>query len=1374
MDVDHRICRRIERNHLRRALLLVLWLALWADSGALAKTKSWDRPAFSVEPKELARQVSEISAGPSDGVVAALFEFEFVLHSDGRTDRRTRSIYRIVSAAAVEQNSGVDVAWRPGFQQRPRVKARVIAADGTVFHLDPESLRSYSASNAGPLLYDDVEYLRGPLPGASVDSIIEIECSVTSVKPFFPGGFMTRTSFGRRIPFQRQRLVVDAPKDLPIRFVQRLVDDVEQRTTTTRGRKRYVFEHGPRSAWEILEPSAPGDVPRYPYVAFTTAPAWAELARIYSGLVEERLSSADVSKIVRKAKASAGSRTETIAALLARLHKEVRYTGVEFGRQAIVPEYPSTTLKRRYGDCKDKAALLISMLRAAGIDAKMALLSAGFGEDINSELPGLAQFNHAIVYVPGPEPLWIDATSANARLGELPTTDQGRLALIVDPQTTGLTEIPVLGTDTNRMIETRDVYLTKRGGARIVETTEWHGALEFTNRELMSQIARHVMREQLEQYSTTELRATKLVDFELSEPTDLSRPLTLRLEVEGAEVAWAAPPRATVTIPLGGLLDGLPDELILDGESDRPFVHDVVLPTPHVKEWRYRIHPQPGYSLRDTPPDETRDFGAARLSSRFSVDESGTIGADFRLEAPRRFSPEDAVEARDAVLEFFAEDALQLTIEQRGETHLAEGRIREALEEFRALAVSAPQDADPRSQIARALLAAGFGAEARKEARRAVDLDPKSTDALRTLAQIMCHDVLGRPWERGFDPVAAEAALLDAIRMDPDDNAARIQLAELYTFNDRAEFSGSGARLEEAAEIYRQLREDRGVEFLDEAHMFVLFELGRYEEVTAIGRTSDLVGVGAAMSVAAKAMIDPTQAIREASRVSGGGRNYRELLGNAAEFLADARRYEEAAVLMRAGAKGHENAMDLLAYADVLARTKRHARPSLPAETPEDLVRSTLWIGLTSTETIDDLLRIWAQPIADTVGDAEFDKTLVDDLIMRMRGDLDRAEISVEFILDLMLSHLELSISGDDSTGYRITVSHEILVGTAEPTHVYAVRENGSYHLVATSSSLWAAGLQVRQWLDQGHNDRARAWLDWMRDELAGTPQAYPFALLWPKEDATAADLRAAAAALLIQSPTFVDRGIRTLETLRETVEGDEQIPFDETLLWASSAARDSDRVVTYGPRVLEADPESLGALYSLVGALSRLGRQDEARAILGSRLEATPDDPHAKRLLAGAASTEGDIAENRRLLRELVASGEAVPNDFNNLAWTDVVLDDITAETLEYAQRAATSGGLASTAAIHTLATVYAEMDQPAEARDILLQVVASRLSNDIEPIDSYVLGRIAESYDLKELALDAYSRVEQSATEANDRGSTAALARKRSAMLTAKTGAP
>ena len=41
--------------------------------------------------------------------------------------------------------------------------------------------------------------------------------------------------------------------------------------------------------------------------------------------------------------------------------ERVRYTGVEFGQAAIVPTEPREVISRHYGDCKDKATLLVAL-----------------------------------------------------------------------------------------------------------------------------------------------------------------------------------------------------------------------------------------------------------------------------------------------------------------------------------------------------------------------------------------------------------------------------------------------------------------------------------------------------------------------------------------------------------------------------------------------------------------------------------------------------------------------------------------------------------------------------------------------------------------------------------------------------------------------------------------------------------------------------------------------------------------------------------------------------------------------------------------------------------------------------------------------------
>ncbi|MBI3191681.1 MAG: transglutaminase family protein, partial [Pedosphaera parvula] len=126
--------------------------------------------------------------------------------------------------------------------------------------------------------------------------------------------------------------------------------------------------------------------------------------------VDEQIGAANVERLAKEALGGAETKEAVAEQLLARLHREVRDTGVEFGEAALIPRTPTETLTRKYGDCKDQATLLIALLREAGVEAHVALLSTGPGPDVERELPGLGAFDHAIVYVLGKPPLWIDPT----------------------------------------------------------------------------------------------------------------------------------------------------------------------------------------------------------------------------------------------------------------------------------------------------------------------------------------------------------------------------------------------------------------------------------------------------------------------------------------------------------------------------------------------------------------------------------------------------------------------------------------------------------------------------------------------------------------------------------------------------------------------------------------------------------------------------------------------------------------------------------------------------------------------------------------------------------------------------------------------------
>lgn len=105
-----------------------------------------------------------------------------------------------------------------------------------------------------------------------------------------------------------------------------------------------------------------------------------------------------------------------IGAALRASQEEVRYFGIELGSNSHQPSEPADTWTRRYGDCKDKARLLVTLLDELGVEAYPALVSADSGKRVAELPPSASSFDHVIVQVRLPDTtLWLDPTQTQQR-----------------------------------------------------------------------------------------------------------------------------------------------------------------------------------------------------------------------------------------------------------------------------------------------------------------------------------------------------------------------------------------------------------------------------------------------------------------------------------------------------------------------------------------------------------------------------------------------------------------------------------------------------------------------------------------------------------------------------------------------------------------------------------------------------------------------------------------------------------------------------------------------------------------------------------------------------------------------------------------------
>lgn len=279
------------------------------------------------------------------------------------------------------------------------------------------------------------------------------------------------------VPVENWRLVVEAPKHRPLAWGGK---GAPEPVVTEDGDRRIYDFKVQRSAALEAEPGMPPWLELADFASVSTYASWQALGAWYERLIAPQLTlDAELKRVAAEAKHGAKDQAEVVRRIYEHVVTQTRYVGIELGIHGWKP-YPVTEVhRRRYGDCKDKASLLVALLREAGVPANVTLVRTVNVGHIEPEPASMWTFNHAIAYVPSLD-LFLDGTAESSGWRETPTMDQGALALIVgkhgDKNTTELVTIPLASADANLNVSDYVLALRADGSLEVQGTEKFRGS----------------------------------------------------------------------------------------------------------------------------------------------------------------------------------------------------------------------------------------------------------------------------------------------------------------------------------------------------------------------------------------------------------------------------------------------------------------------------------------------------------------------------------------------------------------------------------------------------------------------------------------------------------------------------------------------------------------------------------------------------------------------------------------------------------------------------------------------------------------------------------------------------------------------------------
>ncbi len=211
---------------------------------------------------------------------------------------------------------------------------------------------------------------------------------------------------------------------------------------------------------------------------------WDMLGKWYSNLVGERVeASPEIKQQVSKLIASKTTQLQKMQAIGDFVQHDIRYVAIELGIGGFQPHSAPDVFSHRYGDCKDKATLVRSMLRELGVESYHVVINDERGS-VTRDMPAHNGFNHVITAIKLADGmadpslvatmqhpklgniLFFDPTNDLIPFGQLPGYLQANYGLLVTPGGGELIELPQQPSSMNSIRRTAKLTLDASGTLR--------------------------------------------------------------------------------------------------------------------------------------------------------------------------------------------------------------------------------------------------------------------------------------------------------------------------------------------------------------------------------------------------------------------------------------------------------------------------------------------------------------------------------------------------------------------------------------------------------------------------------------------------------------------------------------------------------------------------------------------------------------------------------------------------------------------------------------------------------------------------------------------------------------------------------------------
>ncbi len=563
------------------------------------------------------------------------------LQADGRSVAREHRLIKILTEEGKKEHATSSDEYCLTWSKLEIRLARVITPQGKVVNVPKKDILDVPMPlwEGSKFILPNVRMKSIQFPGLELGSSVEWISEDITHNPPMEGQFDAQILVESGDPIVAEVGTIDAPTAMKFRWlVKSGTVDTSFTTKGNRQRMTWSAHDVPRVVYEPMMPY----VESMTRLLICTQPDWQTWSKWYYNLCSTQY---EVDSALARAidSLTRGATTEDakVRALYNFVNQRIRYVETSYsGKKAgYQPEKISLTYQKRYGVCRDKAALLAGMLRHIGVDAYITLTNGGSQTD--KELP-VDQFNHATVAVKRADGsfYYLDPTVENSRQFYA-AMEMNRGVLVATKEGDDLRFTPMIPADSNRLeiriYDTLAADGSLSGAAELTPT----GMQELRLRSTVQWLPPEQQKQRFEWYLRAFGPSARLDTMTMTDPRDLNQPLVIQLHFTVSDFATVLKPKTGTrkptiryTLPRGG--NGMLAFNVLTWASSMPVrKYDVDFHSTQAWHMVHEMTLPKGYKAVLVPDPLVQTAGRASATSETKVMGNRVVNeARFSLNDP--------------------------------------------------------------------------------------------------------------------------------------------------------------------------------------------------------------------------------------------------------------------------------------------------------------------------------------------------------------------------------------------------------------------------------------------------------------------------------------------------------------------------------------------------------------------------------------------------------------------------------------------------------------------------------------------------------------------------------------------------------------------